>query len=378
MKIKHFFLTAAVLLLSTCTQEPLFWYINQEYPPIDPIIEGVPTEIVRAGDVLYVANRRSLWKYDLTGTHQWERVDNIPASYIKAIAATTTDLYVLDDDGTIHKFDGTVLTWNPAPTVYVSGAQQIYGAETKLFIGTGSAVYDYDAPSTSMTASTAFNTPGGLLRGTVKVGSDYYICTAKVSGDENTGIFKISGATVTKVYPSLSCSVSIKGIIATGSTVVAVNDEKYIIYQDGNTPDFSGSISTDVSFTGGMALWEHLGNKMILLGLQKGSGTFRYGYRELDLNAGDIINSGSFSVPGITTIGTITRTTSIDPGSRETSAIGKHPVTSLYVIPSPPGPNSDDPAGRPIIVASTQKDGVWSYRVRRGTPQWNGEDNETQ
>jgi hypothetical protein len=195
-----------------------------------------------------------------------------------------------------------------------------------------------------------------------------------VWGTENTGIFRVSGTgtTATKVYPS-SGSSSVKGIIAVGSTVIAVNAEGQVVYKDGNVSDFSNPITPSVKFTGGMALWEHGGDKKILLGLLHGSGTFAYGYRELDLNGSGNVNSSGVFVPGITAPATgLTRTTSIDPGSRETSAIGKHPVNSLYVIPHS---DSGDKDGRPIIVASTQKEGVWSYRTRRGTAQWNGEDN---
>ncbi|MDR2144169.1 MAG: hypothetical protein LBP29_07350 [Treponema sp.] len=121
-----------------------------------------------------------------------------------------------------------------------------------------------------------------------------------------------------------------------------------------------------------MARWGHGVDTKILLGLLDGSGTFAYGYRELDLNGGNVSATGVF-VPGNTAPAAGTeRTTSIDPGSRETSAIGKHPVNSLYVIPLS---NSGDRESRPIIVASTQKEGLWSYRVRRDVPQWNGEDN---
>ncbi|MDR2050064.1 MAG: hypothetical protein LBP69_11495 [Treponema sp.] len=358
--------------LITCDQEPLFWDISLEYPPIEPIIGGVPTEIVEANGKLYVANRKSLWKYDLGASFPiWEQTFS-PGSPIKAIAATGTTpnsvLYVLYEGGSIYSTaDGAI--WS-VPVV-LPGAQQIYGANDRLFAGDGSAVYVVTSSSTQIINSGAAPAPGGLLRGAAYAGGAYYICTSSVWGDENTGIFRVSGTTATKVYPS-SGSSSVKGIIAAGSTIVAVNAEGHIIY--GNSGTLNTSLSTGVKFTGGMAVWGHGGGKKILLGLQGGgSKNFVYGYRELDLDlSGNVIPSTIF-VPGTTGIEeTTTRTTSIDPGSG--SAIGKHPVTALYVIPSS---NSRDDAGRPIIVASTQQNGVWSYRVRRGTPQWNGEDNTT-
>jgi hypothetical protein len=381
MNIKQLFLPVFLsgIFFAACTQEPLFWYIYGEYPPIDPKIGGAPTEIVDTGTALYVANRNSLWKYDYNET-KWGSIDKPPGT-IKAIAATPNTvppaLYVLIEGGTIHKSTDNGANWDPGTSI--SGAQQIFGAHDRLFAGNGSAVYEY--PST-----TPISGAGGLLRGAAWDGTTYYICTVKMWDTENTGIFTVSTTTTaTKVYPS-SGNASVKGIIAAGSTVIAVNSEGQVIYKDSaaSTNSFAspGIINpSSVKFTGGMALWKWTDassviHQKILLGLQDGSGTFSYGYRELDLDGSGNVNSSGVFVPGTTTTTNNTaRTTSIDPGSKETSAIGKYPVTALYVIPSPPGPNSGDADGRPVIVASTLQDGLWSYRARRGDPQWNGEDN---
>jgi hypothetical protein len=368
MNTKWLFLVIVLVFLgfflTTCSQEPLFYYIHLEYPPIEPIIGGAPTEIVEAGGVVYVANRESLWTYDKT-LDQWERISTKPGT-IKAIAATSADLYVLDDGGTIYKSSNGGINWESS--IHISGAQQIYGARDTLFAGNGSAVYVCNFTSLTATSITGSSVPGGLLRGAAYAGGTYYICTANVRGNENTGIFTVSGTTATKVYPSNGSS-SVKGIIAAGSAIVAVTGSA-VVYKDSAT-NFDSPVSPNVSFTGGMALWPNTTSPTkVLLGLQKAeSGTFRYGYREFDL---DGPGKESVYVPGNTDDGK--RTTSIDPGSTQTSSIGKYPVTALYAIP---GSNSGDNLGRPIIFASTQQNGVWSYRVRRGAPQWNGEDNNT-
>jgi hypothetical protein len=166
----------------------------------------------------------------------------------------------------------------------------------------------------------------------------------------NKGIFPVTGGTTLGTLLSVG---SVRGIVAGGSDVYAVTTERRVRY--GSTFSSSTSAFTP-EFSGAMALWPNSTPQLILLGLQRGSGSYGYGYRELKGN--------SLLEPGAEP------PTSVEPSSQYTSAIGKHGVTAIYVLPG-----SDAGDGRPIIFASTVKDGLWSYRSRDGKPHWNGEDN---
>ena len=198
--------------------------------------------------------------------------------------------------------------------------------------------------------------PGVLLTGAVKVDAKYYIATMPKQAVDNAGIFEITSDNVSQI----KYSGTVKSIIASGNSVIAVTAD-HILYGT----DFNNTIR-GVRFTGGMALWNDGTNKILILGVQ-GSG-FSCGYREVPLDGSGNINGGLY-LPGDTSGG---RATTIDPNIKETAAIRHYDVTALSVIPSS---NSRDGAGRPIIIASTQKNGLWSYRVRGSRPQWNGEDN---
>jgi hypothetical protein len=363
-----FALAVCAAVFTACTQDPLFLDISREYPPIDPTIKGSPSQIVRYNNALYVANTKGIWyvnENSLSGGVSWANMGKPPGSgeLIKMVAATTGTtpyLYALDYDGRIFQYNGTWRQQITAP----GGAQQIYGAGSRLFIGNGSSVsYHEGSGSTAIPLSGA----GGLLSGAAYAGSSYYICTSKVNDSDTTGIYLIQSNTCDLKY-----SGSMRGIIASGNNIYAVTYGGGVSSANGTTWTSWGG---GYYFSGAMALWPDPTAsstptpKLILLGLMHSNGTDGTGYRELDISSG---NPAGPYAPGDISDGRLAADTSISPDRRETSAIAKHAVNALLAV-NIPGSSRD--GARPIIFASTQQNGVWSYRSRRGDPQWNGEDN---
>ncbi|MDR2661891.1 MAG: hypothetical protein LBC31_02715 [Treponema sp.] len=338
-----------------CDQEPLFWDISQEYPPIEPIIEGAPSQIVECSGMLYVSNG-DVWEYN----GNWHKIDQ-PGAQIKVVASITAStggsnerLFALSWAGTLYERNGS--GWKNHGDV--GAAEQLFGAGDNLFIGvlTGTAgapdgykVVIKDASGSmgnSLTTVTEISGTG-LLRGAATDGSDTYFGTSIGGGVYKVGspLTLVVGDPVIGLFNDLS------------NTVYAVTNGGTIISDVAGTP---ARMTSDFRFSGALAGWDHKGGGMLLLGLQRSSGSYGYGYRELRLSAGGIVTPGS-SAPS-----------SVEIDSQYTSAIGEHAVTSIYVLA---GSNSGDNDGRPIIFACTAKDGLWSYRVRDGRAQWNGEDN---
>jgi hypothetical protein len=346
----------AIVVLAACSQDPLFLDISREYPPIKPVIDGPASQIVQLGNTLYVTNTNEIWSLNvssLSGGVNWTSMGNPLGSdrLIKTLAATATDLYALDYDSRLYRHSGG--GWTEISSV--SGAQQIYGAGATLFIGNGKSVFAYNGNS-----PTTLSSAGGLLTGAVYVNNVPYISTTKMQDNDVTGIYRVSGSVCTPVYQG-----SVKGIIATGTAIHAVHDSGGVSSMDGGTTwtiTWGGSFY----FSGAMAFWPTASNPtMLLVGLMYSNASAGIGYRELDIASG--APAGPY-IPGDNSNG---RQTSISPDKREISAIRKHPVNSLWA--GVPGASRD--GTRPIIFASTQQNGVWSYRTRRGDPQWNGEDN---
>jgi len=373
------------ILFTACDQEPLFWDIAHEYPPIKPIIEGSPSRIVAAkypsqskgNPVLYVSNGE-IWQCDTNTTELpvWQKMSPQPrGGKIKALAALDDYLFSLDWDGKIRKWDGT--EWSRDPLTETIGTpEQIFGAGNFLFAGAktgtpGSTSDDYSkdycilAMNVSESTMWLIKENTGLLSGVVENGGDYFL------GTQGDGIYMTSTPIVPLTAPPLAAGLSVIGIIKhdNDNKIVAVTTQRQILYYDGS--EFKPSPTTPgFNFSGAMASWKWKKNdgseeNLLLLGLLNKSGSFGYGYRELEW-------SERVGVPGDNDI------SSVEKGSQFTSAIGNYGIAALYVLP----PNVDykaDDDGRPVVYASTVKNGLWSYRSRgEGNgrrAQWNGEDN---
>jgi len=362
-------LVVLCIFFAACDQEPLFWDIAHEYPPIKPIIGGAPSIIVavtyplQSNPVLYVSNGE-VWEYDTnTDDPVWRKMSPQPGGKIKTLAATEGYLFSLDWDGKIRRWNGTV--WDgPLSLSGISGKpEQIFGAKEGLFAGalTGtpgtSNGYCILAMSETGNSMTVIKAETGLLFGAVYGESNYFI------GTRGDGIYMTNAPGSQLITPDLNgtSELSIAGLIIHNGKIVAVTTKRQIIYYDSNV--FVPFLSPGVNFSGAMASWEdNNGKRLLLLGLLNSSGSFGYGYRELDWDTRQL------NVPGV--VGN----SSVKQGSEYTSAIGNCAVTALYVLP-PSVTYKADEDKRPVVFASTVTNGLWSYRTRGGIAQWNGENN---
>jgi hypothetical protein len=345
--------------LAGCDQEALFYDISMEIPPIKPLIGGAPSRIVESGGKLYVSNG-AVWEYDAPS---WQKMSfQPPSGNIKTLAAAGAYLFALGWDGTLWRWDGT--SWISIDTAG-RAPEQIFGAGASLFAGAktgdpGTANgYCILQLSGAATALSLFHSSTGLLMGAAADGSNTFL-----------GILQTGVVDATAPGTIISGSgASIIGLYKHNATVVAVTTSGTILYYDGGT--FKSFLGTGSIFSGALATWDDGTNKMLLVGIQESSGAYGYGYRELHWDGTSA------------TLGTASRLlyypgegspSSVVNDIQYTTAIGNHAVMALYVRPPNSSPAADGD-GRPIIFASTPKDGLWSYRTRGGQPQWNGEDN---
>ena len=371
------------IVLTSCDQEPLFWDIAHEYPPISPDVYGSPSKIVELGSSLYVTNAVGVWKYDPVFPFWVPMVDNDTPSFVaKDLAVAGTNLFALDRNGNIWKWN------NPGWSIIYAeiNTEKLFGAGTYLYTAvltgirgssSGYSIRCLDINGVVQSGRGILNT--GLLMETVYFGFNgkTYI------GTLGNGLYVETAGSFAK--DAFFSNETIIGMTVYNDKIFIVTPALVYCY-DGSTPP-GAPITGGYRFTGAIAGWTDDGtnHNLLLLGLMRTSGSFGYGYREIliDTNGAAL---GGLRIPGegfeiaSPLPWPIALLSSVKINSQYVSAIGKYAINYLYVMPHTFLPYADDgetafsALPRPIIFASTAKDGLLSYRTRNGVPQWNGED----
>jgi hypothetical protein len=358
---------AALLVFSTCT-DPVFYTISQEVRSRDARIKGSPSNIVEFNGFMYVASN-ALFRYK---SGYWAVADSPPGKKINQIAATGTFLYALCSSGsgsgnfTLHRTDGG--GWAEVNIGALSGYQlfSIYADDKQLFAG---AWNRQDSSSTAnyalFWANKGTNALVHLRSGTgILSGAAYDDGTP---GNEHHFLSTGNGIYVTNDPPTTITPVIggiFSGIIRLKSETVAV-DRAGGLY---TVTDSGGVLQGRVGYraTGALATYKSGPSatepELLLVGIQGSSGSSNYGYREFLLGTGDLSDMNSrppgyislTSIPGCTT-------------SRYETTLGHRAVNYLHQA-------TDSVDGNMTLFASTVKDGLFSFRDRKGGPQWNAEE----
>jgi hypothetical protein len=347
------------LVLISCNQAPIFYYISNEYEPKEPLISGGPTRIVEFQGKAYVSNG-TIYRYSpgtsgVKGT--WAALRNGAPKAVKDIAVTERYLYALSVPGAgmgsavLYRMDAAE-NWKEA----AKGAlQAIYGAGDSLFAGTGNsqsnALYYINDTGISLSHLRDFGF-NGELQGAAFLDNTYYIATA---GQGIFAVTDLSSLAAAEPLPSSADAGAIRGLFvvsdAAEAALIALSGSGKLWWT--KSGDSARVIKeSSVTFTGSAAVWN---NELLLTGVQLGSAVYTYGYREFPLKA--VLagtDPGSPCTPGEGT-GVVS---SVDNYPKYSTSLGKHVVNSLYQ------------AQDGILFASTQKSGLWAYR----DSEWNAEE----
>ena len=374
---------ALAIALGACN-EPVFYIISVEPPIADPLIGGSPANFAVYNNEVYTASGRRIYSYD---ANKWKLISSQPGGRIVTLAATGSYLYAfcLQDSGgntniNLRRYSSSG-GWDDVTgdTGGYNMLQSVYAANDKVFIGAQNKdsyfiiLYIDEALDLEFKALTQGGTkeePVGMLCGVAfdSLNSNYYLCTRSDTiyvADENlTDIQpkKIEGVNFTGII-NLEIDDFIVAISRSGDlyNVKAISDEK-------DTSDLKISIGNNRHSTGALAVWHEADGtpRLLLAGRQDrldytvDSG-YTYGYMELELDSAGIKADMDFIEPGKAS------PSSVADYERYVSTLGKYPVNHIFQAPAQTDPNM-------TLFASTQKNGVWSYKERNGIPQWNAEE----
>lgn len=331
---------------SACDQSAIFYAISNEVEPKDPLIKGSPSKMVTFNGKSYVSNKYRLWDYDGSSWHKsWQ-----PGDYIFDIAASSDALYAItgrDLPSELKKStDGQ--NWVPLDSPSGKTPQSIFGAEDTLYAcfsdtdGNYSIYYDNSSTLSPLDMGTSLGREG-FLRGAVQVDGTYYLATV------DAGIFHADDPAGPFINAADTGDKNITGVITVGSEILAVGSEGHLIR--GDSTNFTITENDDYSFSGALTLWPHSAPTLLLLGGTRIN--LHHGYKEIKLDTGALPGSIEIKEPGEIS------PSSVDNKEKYSGSLGIRVVNHLHQVPYGDG----------TLFASTQMDGLWSYRN-----EWNAEE----
>lgn len=350
MKKKIFYLFSVFIILFGACSDTIFYDISLEEKILEPRIKGSPANFAEFNSVMYTASGTVVWSYN----GQWG--SSRPGGSVLALAATSTRLYALcvESDKTRIMETSNGVNWSETSiSANYTAICNIYSANDNLIIGAKGTGEYYCI--LSLTGNIE-DTGNMLLNGAVYESGNYYL-SLKDQVNESGDIQVTSSLTLT---PVSTLSIPSVGIINIGTNNV------YAISRDGTLYDVKtktsiASFGGNYRATGALASWKEGANELLLAGRQDVINQsittgYTYGYLEIPVISGTV--SGSFNEPGLTAPTTVI----LGENGRYRSTIGKMPVNHIYQAPDG------------VLFASTQKNGVWSLRYRKGIYLWNAEE----
>jgi len=365
--MKVYLLKLLTLFLVICSfdscSDPIFHMVTQETPLIKPLIDGSPTNFAIFNNEMYVATGKKIFKYSGNKWSTWKILDD----FVLDLASTSNSLYMLyinDKSGRIRRYDNS---GNYTEEVNLSdNVQSIYTLDNILFacVRNNNTTYtvfyrkEGDVNFKEIPIKISDTEPlNYIFNGVASDGIYYYLCTF-------SGIFyvEISNIDSSFVLPIKDKDDKIitgfMGIINLNPNCVAAITKNGVLYEITNTTATEKIRFRDSRYsTGALALWKDKNNPtktLFLIGRREDyystTSAYSNGYVEIELDSTDNIPSGAgFTEPGKNSF------SSISGYERYVSSLGKKLINFFIQTPV-----SIDP--EMTLFASTQKDGVWSYR----------------
>jgi hypothetical protein len=362
-------LSAVAVLFVTCSY-PIFYAISLEEKKLDPKIPGSPTNFAVFQNQMYVASGEILFMYIGTDSNRKDRgywVDNIkPGGKIFAIASAHGHLYVLCEESD-KKFLKRSANGRNFTNVDI-GAHEIlaiYSANDQLFIGAGKVgnnLYILNGNTLEKIKDT-----GNMLLNGAAYNGTYYLTAKDLISETGGCIYTGTLSEMTQIGNNIPF-VGIINLENTVQTIVAIDQDGklYYVVPSLNQAARLSNSGRDYPATGALAIWRDENNqpRLLLAGRQDNFATttnsgYTYGYLEININENGVYNN--FREPGLDTVSTV----AFGVNEKYNSSIGKLPVNDIFQ-------SREDR----IIFASTQKEGVYSYRERDEGWSWNAEEAE--
>ncbi|GBU28439.1 hypothetical protein R84B8_01998 [Treponema sp. R8-4-B8] len=392
MKNYKLIILLVVFSLVSCN-DAIFYKITVEPPMIEPLIGGSPTNFVEYNSKLYIASGKNIFSYgknEQSGKYEWsdpawQKLDSFVIN-LAVVGDSLYAVYLSGDSGKIRRYykDGNPIEVEILPDNVPCNVQSIYASNNYLFacIRNDKNAYAFYYKEDEKTGFKEISLQisdtekkNCILKGVAFDGTYYYLCT-------NYGIFYVNKHIDSPLLVP-GANYVFTGIINLNANCVAAISERGDLHEISISEN--GPISKKVAgfndgrySTGALALWhKDINDKtpsLLLAGRYEDyystTSAYSNGYVEIELDEtgkikivlnekGDEIQR--FREPGKSP------PTSIDDYDRYTPSLGKKLINNIIQTPFTIDENM-------TMFASTQQDGLWSYKKRDNIMIWNAEE----
>ncbi|MDR2481312.1 MAG: hypothetical protein LBD07_03345 [Spirochaetaceae bacterium] len=376
---KIFFFTAITCLMLSCSQEAEVSEPDLKEPAFKKLKPtGALTKFVsRAGYAeLYVSNG-DLWMA-AAPDYEWNKITKPSDGTISDIAISGDSLYAIvinnkTGETTIwcsdRSGDGS---WDRVKNGTKEQYRAIFSANGVLFISEWNGNYYFNDKNYNIITLSGnfvkYNT--SLLTGVVWMNSNYFFATqgdgiyySPMPNKSTTRSLPVTNKNIlglVKLPASKIAAVSKKGYIYQINVPALVHGQEFDHQTNVSIPTITESKDFQISFTKALAYYQNSDAGLLIVGI-KSNFTKEVGYRELFVN----YNTGNITFelryPGELSY------TSVSDRETYTASIGEKKLNAVIQA----GPNTER---LPLMFASTQKDGLWSFRSNsEGRKIWKAE-----
>jgi len=338
----------SLVLFCVSCNDAIFYKISEESPLRDPIIDGSPTNFVKYNSKLYVATGKHIWIYNGSWI-KWKELNN-RTILLAATTGSLSTLYALylenDNYGKIYDCTNNADVSLPNN----ENVQSIYAEDDFLFVcarnnnDTNNDIYTIFYIKEGDSGFTQISDVSGFLNGIASDGSCYYLST-------KNGFYNTADKTTPSSASLLSNKIFTGIITLNTSSAAAVTDNGELYQISGASLINKASFTDSRATSGALAVYQKDDIYLLLVGRREYTSSsnsgYTNGYVEISLDSSFDITGSSFNEPGKNP------SSSIVNNDRYSSSLGIKIINYMF--------QADDG----ILFASTQLNGVWSYRDHR-------------
>ena len=210
-RIYGLFVLSAAIILASCSQQPIFWAIEQEIELAEPSIKGNVYSVVRCGNYLYAANG-NVYRKSLKSVRGWKKIsappngaeylassDSLPDTHIYAMSAHKNDcqVYVLDGN-TWKKVSGASGNADKL-VIFDNGGKK---DERSAYVRVGEKVFKLNGADpvsalTDMTTNSATNgSSAKTLAAAASREGDFFSDMRAFCSDGGSNLYRADGKTI--------------------------------------------------------------------------------------------------------------------------------------------------------------------------------------